>query len=67
MDTTSAVERVPGSTGYSTFIGDCMGMAIGSDGVAHPVWTDTRNAIFSFSSPGVVSRWSVGGALRSWV
>ena len=25
------------------FMGDYMGLAVGSDGVAHPVWTDTRN------------------------
>jgi hypothetical protein len=29
------------STGV--FLGDYMGLAVGSDGVAHPIWTDTRN------------------------
>jgi hypothetical protein len=24
-----------------------MGPAVGADGIAHPVWTDTRNPIFS--------------------
>ena len=36
------------STGV--FVGDYMGVAVGSDGVAHPVWTDTRNPIFSPST-----------------
>jgi hypothetical protein len=36
------------STGV--FLGDYMGLAIGSDGVAHPIWTDTRNPIFSPST-----------------
>jgi hypothetical protein len=36
------------STG--TFLGDYMGLAVGSDGVAHPIWTDTRNPIFSPST-----------------
>jgi hypothetical protein len=40
------------STGI--FLGDYMGMAVGSDGVAHPVWTDTRNPIFSPSTGGDV-------------
>jgi hypothetical protein len=29
-------------------------VAVGSDGVAHPVWTDTRNPIFSPSTGGDV-------------
>jgi hypothetical protein len=40
------------STGV--FVGDYMGLAVGSDGVAHPVWTDTRNPIFSPSTGGDV-------------
>ena len=40
------------STGV--FLGDYMGVAVGSDGVAHPVWTDTRNPIFSPSTGGDV-------------
>jgi hypothetical protein len=40
------------STGI--FVGDYMGVAVGSDGVAHPVWTDTRNPIFSPSTGGDV-------------
>jgi hypothetical protein len=31
-------------------VGDYMGVAVGADGVAHPVWTDTRNPIFSPST-----------------
>jgi hypothetical protein len=40
------------STGI--FVGDYMGVAVGSDGMAHPVWTDTRNPIFSPSTGGDV-------------
>jgi hypothetical protein len=36
------------STGI--FLGDYMGLAVGPDGVAHPIWTDTRNPIFSPST-----------------
>jgi hypothetical protein len=36
------------STGV--FLGDYMGLAVGSDGIAHPIWTDTRNPIFSPST-----------------
>jgi hypothetical protein len=36
------------STGV--FLGDYMGLAVGSDGTAHPIWTDTRNPIFSPST-----------------
>jgi len=38
----------PDANGFSTFLGDYMGLAVGSDGVAHPVWTDTRNPIFMY-------------------
>jgi hypothetical protein len=40
------------STGV--FLGDYMGLAVGSDGVAYPVWTDTRNPVFSPSTGGDV-------------
>ena len=33
------------STG--TFLGDYIGLAVGSDGKAHPAWADTRNPIFT--------------------
>ncbi|TMK82382.1 MAG: hypothetical protein E6G47_00575 [Actinobacteria bacterium] len=43
----------PDSEGYSLFFGDYSGMVIGSDGVAHPVWMDNRNPIYSFdTTPG---------------
>ncbi len=43
----------PDANGASTFMGDYSGLAVGSDGRAHPVWTDARNPIFSFSTaPG---------------
>jgi len=43
----------PDSEGYSTFFGDYSGLAVGSDGVAHPVWMDNRNPIYSFdTTPG---------------
>jgi putative transposase len=40
------------STGV--FVGDYMGLAVGADGRAHPVWTDTRNPVFSPSTGGDV-------------
>jgi hypothetical protein len=40
------------STGV--FVGDYMGVAVGSDGTAHPIWTDTRNPVFSPSTGGDV-------------
>jgi hypothetical protein len=40
------------STGV--FVGDYMGVAVGSDGIAHPIWTDTRNPVFSPSTGGDV-------------
>ncbi len=43
----------PDVNGASTFMGDYTGLAVGSDGIAHPVWTDARNPIFTFSTaPG---------------
>ena len=38
----------PDVNGFSVFMGDYMGLAVGSDGVAHPVWADTRNPIFLY-------------------
>ena len=38
----------PDVNGFSVFMGDYMGLAVGSDGVAHPVWTDTRNPTFLY-------------------
>jgi hypothetical protein len=40
------------STGV--FLGDYMGVAVGPDGIAYPVWTDTRNPVFSPSTGGDV-------------
>jgi hypothetical protein len=40
------------STGV--FVGDYMGLAVGADGRAHPIWTDTRNPVFSPSTGGDV-------------
>jgi hypothetical protein len=39
----------PDSNGYSTFLGDYTGLAIGSDGMVHPAWPDTRNPIYTYS------------------
>jgi hypothetical protein len=38
----------PGTSGYSTFFGDYIGLAVGSDGIAHPVWADNRNPQYTF-------------------
>ena len=38
-----------GSVTYSTFMGDYTGLAVGSDGKAHPAWEDTRNPISTFN------------------
>ncbi len=41
----------PASNGYSLFMGDYNALAIaleGDQGIAHPVWTDTRNPIFTY-------------------
>jgi hypothetical protein len=37
------------SVTYSTFMGDYTGLAVGSDGKAHPAWEDTRNPISTFN------------------
>jgi hypothetical protein len=46
----------PAPNGFSTFLGDYMGLAVGSDGVAHPVWTDTRNPIFAYDPASTDAR-----------
>ncbi len=33
------------TNGKTTFLGDYTGLAVGSDGVAHPVWTDMRRVV----------------------
>lgn len=38
--------------GKATFIGDYNGLATGSDGVAHPLWTDMRVSAFPTPPPG---------------
>jgi hypothetical protein len=40
------------SVTYSTFMGDYTGLAVGSDGKAHPAWEDTRNTISTFNESG---------------
>ena len=42
----------PGVSGYSLFLGDYNAIAVGSDGVAHPAWPDTRNPIYTFDPSG---------------
>ena len=42
----------PGTSGYSLFLGDYTGLAVGSDGIAHPAWADTRNPIYTFDLSG---------------
>ncbi len=44
----------PGPSGYGLFLGDYNGLAVGPDGVAHPVWADTRNPIYTFDKSGDV-------------
>ena len=44
----------PDVNGYSTFMGDYTGIAVGSDGRIHPAWEDTRNPIFTFDESGDV-------------
>jgi hypothetical protein len=41
-----------GGVTYSTFMGDYTGLAVGSDGKAHPAWEDTRNPISTFNESG---------------
>src|SRR6266702_4018661 len=40
------------TNGKSTFLGDYNGLAIGSDGKAHPAWTDSRVSAFPSPPPG---------------
>jgi hypothetical protein len=42
----------PDANGYSDFLGDYTGLAVGPDGIAHPAWMDTRNPIFTFDLAG---------------
>jgi hypothetical protein len=42
----------PGTSGFSTFLGDYNGLAVGRDGAVHPAWPDTRNPIFTFDLSG---------------
>ena len=49
--TTNTVTTLPINTRYmfhGGFIGDYTDMAVGSDNVAHPLWTDTNNAQRAF-------------------
>ncbi len=38
--------------GKATFIGDYEGLAVGSDGTSHPLWTDMRTSQFPSPPPG---------------
>jgi len=38
--------------GKATFIGDYEGLAIGTNGVSHPIWTDMRSSQFPSPPPG---------------
>ncbi len=40
------------TNGKATFIGDYEGLAVGSDGVSHPLWTDMRTRAFNTVPPG---------------
>ncbi|MGH9024891.1 MAG: exo-alpha-sialidase [Acidimicrobiia bacterium] len=46
----------PAPNGFSTFFGDYMGLAVGSDGIAHPVWTDSRNPMFAYDPTAADAR-----------
>jgi hypothetical protein len=52
----SPSNEFPAPNGYSTFMGDYMGLAVGSDGVAHPVWADSRNPIFAYDPTSADAR-----------
>jgi hypothetical protein len=43
--------RASAAVPFSTFFGDYSGLAVGSDGMAHPVWVDSRNPSFAPGSP----------------
>ncbi len=40
------------TNGKTTFLGDYENLAIGSDGVSHPIWTDMRTSQFPSPPPG---------------
>ena len=40
------------TNGKTTFLGDYENLAIGSDGVSHPIWTDMRSSQFQSPPPG---------------
>jgi hypothetical protein len=40
------------TNGKATFIGDYEGLAVGSDGISHPLWTDMRTSRFPSPPPG---------------
>jgi hypothetical protein len=42
----------PGTSGFSTFLGDYTGLAVGADGALRPAWADTRNPAFTFDLSG---------------
>ena len=44
----------PDVNGYSMFMGDYTGIAVGSEGRVHAAWEDTRNPIFTFDASGDV-------------
>jgi hypothetical protein len=46
----------PSPSGYGLFLGDYSGLAVGPDGVAHPVWADTRNPVYTFNNTGDVRK-----------
>ena len=40
------------TNGKTTFLGDYENLAVGSDGVSHPIWTDMRTSQFPSPPPG---------------
>src|SRR3989442_9537904 len=40
------------TNGKTTFLGDYENLAVGSDGVSHPIWTDMRTSKFPSPPPG---------------
>ena len=42
----------PDGNGYSDFMGDYTGVAVGPDGIAHPAWEDTRNHVQTYDLTG---------------
>jgi hypothetical protein len=53
----------PDTNGYSVFMGDYSGLAVGRDGQAHPAWEDTRNPIYVYGNldPRVLKPAGFGG------